>query len=395
MSDNEKINVCYGIFDKNGTYTKVAGTSVCSVFENTRQPVVVHIIHDSTLTEHNRKNFQEMANRYRQEMLFYDVSCRWHYMWERFRKALPKWVESRCTIGMFFRLVIGDILPKTERAIYLDCDTVVNMDIGDLWKCEATESGIAAVADTFVQKHGTKVINNSLVMRNEYFNSGVLVIDIKKFTKVRNLADKVLNFVLSHECEYPDQDALNYLFPHSAVLPAQYNTFVNEEREAEQPISARIYHYANNAFGMIMEDKFNALYFKYFTKTPWCDEMFIGNLVRSMNLAKMEMLIFANLCAGKRRIIIGLASEEKSVSDIFDISARDIYVPLEEIEDFNLVFDIDSDIILAFLNECAYEAIKRKLVSLGLSENVHFINAARQIGVVDSRTDDYRFFLDS
>ena len=395
MSDNGKINVCYGIFDKNGTYAKVAGTSACSVFENTRQPVVVHIIHDSTLTERNRRNFQEMADSYGQEIFFYDVSTRWHYVWERFRKALPQWVESRCTIGMFFRLVIGDILPKAERAIYLDCDTVVNMDIGELWECEAPESGIAAVADSFVQKHGTRVINNSLVMRSEYFNSGVLAIDLKKVTKVRNLADKVLNFVLSHECEYPDQDALNYLFPHSAVLPAQYNTFVNEAREGGQPIKACIYHYANNAFGMNMEDEFNALYFKFFTKTPWCDEIFIGNLVKSMNLAKMEMLILANLCAGKRRIIIGLASEEKSVAEIFDITARDIYIPLEGIRDFNLVFDIESDIILAFLNERDYEAVKRKLLSLGLTENVHFLNAAKQIGVADSRTDDYRFFLDS
>ncbi len=395
MDDKERINVCYGIFDRNGTYAKIAGTSVCSVFENTEEPVTVHIIHDVTLTERNRGKFQELADIYGQEIQFHDVSYRWNYIWDRIRKTLPQWAGCRCTIGMFFRLVIGDILIDTNRVIYLDCDTIVNMDIRKLWECETSESGLAAVPDMFVQKYGTKVINNNLVPRNAYFNSGVLLIDIRKFRRVKNLIDKVLNFIIKYDSDYPDQDALNYLFPHSAILSNKYNRFVANAIDDKQPVGEYIYHYANNCFGLDMENEFYSLYFSFFTKTPWCDEKFLGNLMNQITAARFEMLSFANKCVGKRRIIIALISAEKIVADILGVVDTDIFIPLEKIWDYNLDFNVKKDMIVAFLKDDDYKLIREKLVSFGLVENVHFVNIAHKIGLADGRPDDYRIFLNS
>lgn len=395
MNNKERINICYGIFDRNGTYSKIAGTSVCSVFENTEEPVTVHIIHDVTLTESNKEKFQELADMYEQEIQFHDVSYRWNHIWERIRKTLPQWAGCRCTIGMFFRLVIGDILPDASRVIYLDCDTIVNMDIRKLWECKTSESGLAAVPDSFVQKHGTKVIYNNLVARDEYFNSGVLLIDIRKSENIKNLMDKVLDFILKYDYDYPDQDALNYLFPHSATLSDEYNRFVDRAMEDKQSIGDYIYHYANNCFGLDMENEFYALYFSFFTKTPWCDENFLGNIMNKITSTRFEMLSFANKCVGKRRIIIALASAEKIVADILSVVDTDIFIPLEEIADYNFDFGVKKDIIVAFLKDNDYKPIKERLVSFGLIENVHFVNIAHKIGIIDGRPDDYKIFLNS
>lgn len=51
------IHVCYALYDKNGKYSKLTGTSICSLFENTKAWVTIHLLHDHTLTEENRAKF--------------------------------------------------------------------------------------------------------------------------------------------------------------------------------------------------------------------------------------------------------------------------------------------------------------------------------------------------
>ena len=57
------IHVCYGLYDKNGHYSKFTGTSILSMFENTNEDVTVHILHDNTLTQENRDKFIYIAGK--------------------------------------------------------------------------------------------------------------------------------------------------------------------------------------------------------------------------------------------------------------------------------------------------------------------------------------------
>ena len=49
------IHVCFGLFDKTGRYSKFTGTTICSIFANTKSEVTTHILHDDTLTADNRE----------------------------------------------------------------------------------------------------------------------------------------------------------------------------------------------------------------------------------------------------------------------------------------------------------------------------------------------------
>ncbi len=49
------IHVCYAMRDESGKYSKFVGTSMLSMFENTREKITVHLIHDSTLSHESRK----------------------------------------------------------------------------------------------------------------------------------------------------------------------------------------------------------------------------------------------------------------------------------------------------------------------------------------------------
>ena len=62
------IHVCYAMRDESGKYSKFVGTSMLSMFENTREKITVHLIHDSTLSCENRKKFLQIVYKYDQEI---------------------------------------------------------------------------------------------------------------------------------------------------------------------------------------------------------------------------------------------------------------------------------------------------------------------------------------
>lgn len=389
----ERINVCYGISDKEGKYAKVLGTSICSLLENTEAPVTVHIFYDETMSNDNREKFQKMIDNYGQKVCFHDVISNRKDMWEAMKKVLSMYIDFRFTIGAFYRLLMGEILEEESRAIYLDADTIINTDIRELWEWELPESGLAAVGDIVLQELKTRVVAKGLVNQAEYFNSGVLLLDLRKFRSIDHIVRRIAEFIIEHQPEAPDQDFLNFYFPHSAVLPEKFNCFTWRGKEKGEPRDGYIYHYVNHAIALNMEDSFNKLYFKYFVKTPWCDEIFIGNLAQKVNEVNYEYMHFANMCAGKRRIAIGLASGRDLFTENFNLQEGDIYIPLEELENVRLDFKKSRDVFLIFLSDKDYADISSRLCSFGLKEKVHFFNMFSLMGITNKNNINYEFFI--
>lgn len=391
----ERINVCYGMTDIMGTYSKFVGTSICSVCENTASPVTVHLIHDHTLTECNMSNFQKLVGQYGQKIVFYDVNVSWGSVWKKLKEELLGLDGTRFAVGMFYRLVIGSLLADENRAIYLDADTIVNLDIRELWEYEIPVSGLAAVPDMVIQELGDNVINSGVVRRESYFNSGVLLLDLEKIRGMGNIVDKVVKFILQYYPDYPDQDALNHLFPYSAILPSKYNTFVNMAADMHRPIGSCIYHYVGNCLSLDMSNEYNGLYFRYFIKTPWFDEIFLGNFVKNIEYLRLEMIAIANRCAGKRRIIIGPASRHQELVEFFSIGGEDVFIASEEMGERSFDFSRMRDLILIMVPESDYAGIRKKLLGFGLVEDVDFIYLPPRIGMDKFMTSEYGMFSNS
>lgn len=388
---NERINVCYGISDKKGTYAKVLGTSICSLLENSNEQITVHIIHDGTLSVSNLEKFKKLIESYGQYARFYDVSEKWKHMLEEIEKSIQA-IGTRFTIGAILRLFMGEVIEE-NRAIYLDADIIVNCDIKELWGKEIPASGLAAVSDIIVQKYKNKVIKMGLVDCEGYFNSGVLLIDLRKLRRLNNIVNLCAEFIVNYMPEYMDQDFLNYYFPHSAVLPDKYNCFVYFGKQQGEPKYGYIYHYANNDAGLDIDDSFNRLYCKCFAKTPWCDENFIGNLAKKINEINYEYLCFANMCAGKRRIVIGLGNGKDSISHLLLLREDEIYVPIENIDGFRMDFRKSKDIFLIFLVGSDYSVVKDRLTALGLTEGIHFFDMCDMLGWSNKSTLGYELFI--
>ena len=129
------IEVLYALKDRSGSYSKLVGTSICSMLERTGEKVRVHIFHDGSISEENKEKFGQIAEKYRQEILFYNVRKLLAEVWEEAYRILPRAItDSRYTEATLYRLLAPQVLPEVERLIYLDADTVVNIDIRSLWQ---------------------------------------------------------------------------------------------------------------------------------------------------------------------------------------------------------------------------------------------------------------------
>ncbi len=117
---------------------------------------------------------------------------------------------SRATL---YRLGLETLAPQDcRRLIYLDSDLTVLGDIRELWRQDLGGMPIGAVADPGVEGEAFGG-RWGLAPGGEYFNAGVLLIDLEQ-VRARRLLSGALAFQIAHGADLPfsDQDALNWSF---------------------------------------------------------------------------------------------------------------------------------------------------------------------------------------
>lgn len=123
---------------------------------------------------------------------------------------------------MYYRLLSPLILPKElERVLYLDPDTLIINPLRPLWELNLSGKVFAAAAHTGLTEMANGINQMRLDTEHEYFNSGVMLIDLNA---ARNLvtAEDVFRCVSEHERELilPDQDVFNILYG-SKTMPVE------------------------------------------------------------------------------------------------------------------------------------------------------------------------------
>lgn len=115
---------------------------------------------------------------------------------------------------MYFRLLCGDILPKeVKRVLYLDPDILILNSLEGLWRLNLQGSLLAAATHKGVTNISSGINNIRLNTDHDYYNSGVMLIDVDKARDIINIEsindaiEKFGNLLL-----LPDQDVLNYLY---------------------------------------------------------------------------------------------------------------------------------------------------------------------------------------
>jgi lipopolysaccharide biosynthesis glycosyltransferase len=191
---------------------------------------------------------------------------------------------SRYGTAAYQRISLAQYLPETiNRVIYLDSDILVLDDIRTLWDFSLEGRPLAAVENL-----SPKACRHLEFSRNEYFNSGVLVIDLEKWRQ-NNTHQKTIDIIKNNidTIKYFDQCSLNIIFRGDwTKLPLNWNQqgdiYGTLEKysdgcgystsDIKQAISQpSIVHFIGQQKPWLLNcfHPFKSTYQHYLAKTPW------------------------------------------------------------------------------------------------------------------------------
>lgn len=384
------IHVCFSLYDKTGSYSKFTGTAILSLFDNTKSKVTVHLLHDNTLTNDNHDKLIQIAERYGQLLKFYNVEELCADELAKIEECFPKVKESHFSIAMFYRFFIPTLLlpHEIEKAIYLDSDIIVNLDIAELWQVELANKPLGVVPEI---DNGTPVrevcllVRDAVISEEIYFNTGTLLMNLKVLQNQKIIILAGMKFV----SEYPnsvclDQDVLNYCFAASALkLPIKFNFYVKYARlKGNLNVRNKILHYADNriSFNMDLNDPYDHLFMNYFIKTPWFD-------VDTANALSRTSLPFRKNYAIS--VVIPMYNAENFIDECLDSLLKQTFQDFEVI----VVDDCSTDNSVAIV-ESYIPKFNGRLKLTKTEENSSGAYVPRNIGMMLAR-GEYIQFLDA
>ena len=127
---------------------------------------------------------------------------------------------SRAT---YYRLLIPDLLPlDVDKAIYLDCDIIINGSLEELWKIDLTDNALGVVRQI---GYGFEAERLGYPIEYGYFNAGVNLINIT-YWRQNNVTTLLMNYIADNfdKIKFHDQDTLNAVLHKKCLrLPSQWN----------------------------------------------------------------------------------------------------------------------------------------------------------------------------
>lgn len=289
------------VFCLDNYYVPYCATTIASIINNNQaERITFHLFVDE-ITDANRVMMQKwLGKQDGKDILFYDLS-------EDDFKDFPVG-DAYINLTTYFRLVIQDKLPDIDKVIYLDCDTIVNGSLKELWNTEMGDYAVAGVRDR---------VNDSIRLYNRlrypihdgYINAGVLLINLKKwrelhvFDRAKEIAKAMPKALKNH-----DQDIINILFHDSKqILPFRYNLleyylYVEEwlylDRKYYPEIidackTPAIIHFCMPQKPWHYEciNPFKELYYKYRKMTPWSEVGLTHKVQKQSRKQKVKMLL--------------------------------------------------------------------------------------------------------
>ena len=383
----EMIHVCFGLHDKSGRYSKFVGATMASIFENTAADVTIHILHDATLSDANRDNFSYLAGRYAQHVKFHNVEKICPEEIKFLKEKIAVVLNTRFSIGTFYRLLMKKILSAhgVGKAIYLDADIIVNLDIAELWQHDLKDIPLAAVPEkdaTLGYMIANKyLIKKGLVKQENYFNAGVILFNVDKLEK--NFFYDGLKFLAENpQCECFDQDILNAFFSANYLkLEQKFDSFVQSDRLRKLPLTKKIYHYAGQCIELKFDDAYNKLFMEHFVRTPWFDFGFVDRIGKAFRKMTDEHTLHVQR-------MLRLAVEHKRAFFVTSNNVNAIKI-LFSVQDDELIIKTDNPFMvnelvtkmrelrgkkLFFICQPNYDDYKRMLYTLGFREFIDFAN---------------------
>lgn len=143
----------------------------------------------------------------------------------------PNYGSNWTYIGLI-RAALTKIFPNFDTILSIDCDTIVDKDVSDLWDFDISYYYFAAVKEPHL----------SMATRSLYVNAGVMLLNLKKLREDKK-DDEFIHALNTNRYYFVCQDVMNACCQgHILEIPSDYNA-----SDYTVPTdNKKIIHYAGN-----------------------------------------------------------------------------------------------------------------------------------------------------
>ena len=235
----------------------------------------------------------------------------------------------------FVRLLLPEFIKNEKKVIFIDCDTLVLGDIGELYKIDLNNNFFGAVEDVNKFEFGYNLNFDYYTNGYVYVNAGVLLVDIYKLKSYNYKAAMIecckQNLEI-YECS--DQDLLNDTFKgRIKILPTKWNLHHNfhhynyrfvpldDESYKASCKSPAIIHFVGPSKPWMENCKnpYQNLYLGYFKETPFFTKYKINRLFSSRFNFLQTLFSIKNKNNHKILTIVGLKIKFKNLKKDIDL----------------------------------------------------------------------------
>lgn len=303
--------IAHIVYASDDRFAGILGVSIVSLYENSRdmEEIAVYVL-DSGISEKNKNCIESVSKKYDRNSPVWIKA-------QNISKVLDMEVAvDRGSLSQYARLFVSSDLPMgLDRVLYLDCDVIIRKSIKELWNLDMHNKTIAALLDAFSCEYR---INIDLQKRDIMFNSGVMLIDMKRWRE-QKVEERLLKFIKSKagKIQQGDQGALNavlsldtfcfaprfnsvtifYDFDYDEMMvyrkpPERFYDREEIKRAVEDP---NIIHYTTSIFSkrpwiVGCQHKYVDLWLKYKEMSPWSDVPLWGDKTGTATRICVEIL---------------------------------------------------------------------------------------------------------
>ena len=296
------------VFATNDNYAPYLGVTIASIIEHASVDNVydLYVFH-TNLSAQNQMKLKAMSTE--------NVAIRCVNVLP-YIKNLRNYSHSHYSIEMYYRILIPEILSNYKKAVYLDCDLVLNTDVAKLFNTDLKNNILAGVINDITTDHMKSYLKQTLnISLDEYFNSGVLVINNELFNQ-KNIKEKCFELLNTHQkLMCPDQDILNLACQGNVLLLGnEWNFQVGSGAfniNQKYLDFHNIIHYTSGSKPWNTEKmELGEVFWKYAKQLPFYEEILSKYLESTL---KISHTLSTSVSTGKVRNVINAGHQKKSV----------------------------------------------------------------------------------